>query len=222
MCGSTAHPLAGDSIEITLANQSHRFDKILSMMLDVKTTIETKIDALRIDMGLLSLGPTKEQAAKERAQAMAELEQKASMPSPSVSMARRLDDEAAYIAEALMDVVLGVAKRSPHKQQIKLSEVYGTRVTLRAELTTLETDLRELNRLLPNDRTLATTLANQRLAHKKTVEHLCRVDYRKFQAKKYEEEDKAGRLMAWLPRCLEHQLRSYATWQEISLIPKSP
>ncbi|KAJ1217362.1 hypothetical protein NDU88_004956 [Pleurodeles waltl] len=47
------HYPAGGSTETTLATQSHRLDEILTAVLDVKTTLELEINALRIDMGLL-------------------------------------------------------------------------------------------------------------------------------------------------------------------------
>ncbi|KAJ1115818.1 hypothetical protein NDU88_004040 [Pleurodeles waltl] len=40
-----------DCLEVTLAKHSQRFDEILHMVLDIKTTLGPKIDALQMDMG---------------------------------------------------------------------------------------------------------------------------------------------------------------------------
>ncbi|KAJ1092333.1 hypothetical protein NDU88_005444 [Pleurodeles waltl] len=50
--GDMHHPARG-SIGTTLTAQSHRFDEILSAVLDAMTTLEPKINTLRIKMGLL-------------------------------------------------------------------------------------------------------------------------------------------------------------------------
>ncbi|KAJ1093293.1 hypothetical protein NDU88_006398 [Pleurodeles waltl] len=52
-CGVTGELMRSlpEPLEVTLVEHSQRVDEILNAVLDIKTTLEPKIDALRIDMG---------------------------------------------------------------------------------------------------------------------------------------------------------------------------
>ncbi|KAJ1194798.1 hypothetical protein NDU88_004084 [Pleurodeles waltl] len=133
----------------TLAEHSQRFNKILSAVLDIKSTLQPKIDALLIDKhhmredhkklkerveaaeatqdtedtGSSSKktetrrpgytqeankdGPSKEQAAKERAQVVEEVEQRARSPSPIMTIQEQLDVDTLEIDGKLTNALLG-------------------------------------------------------------------------------------------------------------------